>query len=170
MSQLTFTNAKIEGSPYFFYSKFDVLDEIDTFSRILEKDLMKYLGIQNQIIKKEQLAKALTNNSKNYDTIQIDRLKQLYSFYIETILDFMMQIQYNIKDQVRFDNIANFNTDMQDQEIIYDTGRTYQESFEIALMKTKSLKDEIDSLINDEFPVETFQDKQTKNIKPRLKK
>ncbi|KAL4506725.1 hypothetical protein ABPG72_001146 [Tetrahymena utriculariae] len=123
---------KEKGSPYFFYSKFNVLDEIDTFSRILEKDLMKYL-------------------------------------------EFMMQVQYNISDQTlmqlnKIYNIANFNTDMQDQEIIYDTGRTYQESFEIALMKTKSLKDEIDSLINDEFPVETFQDKQTKNIKPRLKK
>ena len=37
-------------------------------------------------------------------------------------------------------------------------------------MKTKPLKDEIDSLINDEFPLNTFQDTQTKNIKVKIKK
>jgi hypothetical protein len=88
----------------------------------------------------KQSSRALNNDSKNIDILQIERLEQLYDFYINVIFHYMLEILYIIKSYPRIENFLNFNIDMNNENRIKKTGKTLQTVFEISLQQCDGLK------------------------------
>ncbi|KAL4510157.1 hypothetical protein ABPG72_010350 [Tetrahymena utriculariae] len=91
---------QIDGKDVFYYNRYCLIPEIYLYSRQLHEDLSNYLGIEFELNQRFKFSTAVDDEGKpgEYSIQKIQRITTLYDFYVDTVLNTLQLLYYEVFD------------------------------------------------------------------------